>query len=64
MTWKEFVKESIDKIKESQKPENIKERLRNEIEIQKLMTEKEKLRCETDSLKHQRLEKKYGGWLK
>ena len=64
MSFKEFVKESLEEMKEAQKPENVKKRLKNEIAIETLKAEREELRCKTDSMRKERLEKKFGGWAK
>lgn len=62
MSFKDFVNETIEKIKESQKPENVKARLLADIEMEKIKLEREKLRFETEDFRRERLEKKFGGW--
>lgn len=56
MGMKEFFKDSFDKFKESNKPENIKRKLKQQIEI-------ESLRAKKDKLMNKRREEKYSkGW--
>ena len=55
MSFKDFFIKFWNEFKEANKPENVKKRLQNEIEITKLKTEKEKLNFE----RRQMMEKRF-----
>jgi len=60
MTFKEFVRESWEKIKESQKPENVQARLENSIRIEELRLRKEDLMMQKEKMRKERMQSKWG----
>ena len=54
MSLKSFIKKTLDDYKEYNKPENVKKRLKNKIEIQKLSLTSEKLTAEKKELMKKR----------